>query len=753
MKNLYCILFFLYILKGFSQITMEFELSLFPDTKQYDGTITICNNSGKQLPGGYTFEVVWPALKTMTYGLSIEKSGVNSCDTQLLSTATWDIISNGSCKTIEIGGVYEAPMFLPPRGISSLGDTITLIHSNKSYIPGAENAGSPNSTFYFKKECFISSPKEIQLGEATLLEWGVPTDMFFPDNKKSWAIANAHAHTLFNNLVGKEIITPNHFNATTLNESHCGCEDGLINDPNALNPLSYQAHTVSDGCFQMTPTGWLQIEQFFPEFLNGLSHSNIVTGDYVRSCLLRTYYDMTSLLYWEKVKCYNPIEMITKSKDPYLAEELFGMAFYRGFDFNGIDKIFKTEREKYLLSENIVEELYTTKDVDNGTVIYGMRQRNNAKQLDNNTNVSWAKNSMYYNPNLFKWKGWYNDAIYWTNIEDYLEEIAPLFPNVNLTILKTKLQPVFNENSVNNTIPFSKLGPVIDEIVLNLPAYDGNKGMSVIYNSDMITCNSSAISITSCKELCPGEKGEITINLMGTPPFNYTIIGSNNEEYTGTNILGSPVILEVNDPGKYTVQSFSDAFYSPFINCHFASTIVKNAGTDDVFWNESKMNDHSNCVKDELTLIGTGFGPWTIDYTLNDQVQKQIQFSISPYKLSNSPVSGVYKITQMQAGGCTSPNNSEITVCLPVNVKENRKQSSKIFPNPLQKGDMLRILNSQHITQIKIWNNKRQLVIENSPVKQEEINISTSNLFEGIYFIEIWENDIMQDVQKIIIQN
>ncbi len=703
MKNILSASILLIGLSASSQITMEYELNLFPDTKGYDGKITICNNTGSTLPGGYQMKFQWPAVETIDYGLVIQNKGSESCDTLTLAIEEWETISDNTCSTFEIGGKYNPPMFLPPKGIGENGETIELVHSANSYIPGAENAGSSESEFYFGEDCFIKSPSELHIGEATLLEWGVATDMYFPDNKKSWAIANAHAHTLFNNLVGKEIITPNHFNATTLNESHCGCEDDIIVDPASSNPLTYQAGTVSDGCFQMTPTGWLQIEQFFPELVDGLSHSSIVSGDYVRSCLLRTYYDMTSLLYWEKVKCYNQLELFENSNDPYLAEEMFEMAFYRGFDFSGIEAIFNSKRNLYESSENVVEELYSNGDVDNGAVIYGMRQRNNAKQLDNNLTATWAENSMYYDPGIFNWRGWYNDDISWTDINAYLDEISPLFPRVDFSNVKTKVQTAFNEINSEGTIPFTQLGPVIDAIVLALPAYDGNKGMSVIYNNDISQCTSSSgISISSCSALCPGEKGEITVNLMGTPPFNFEIQGPNNEIYSQTNIPGSPVILEVEDPGKYVVSSFSDAISSPFINCHFAHAYVDNKGTSDADWDLTSLDNEKNCIEGPLNIIGTGPGPWEIYYEKDGITQDPISFSDSPYEVLSEQIPGTYKVTRMIAGGCDSPNNSEVEVCLITSEESILSHNYSIYPNPIVKGNSLIISGQDYISEVLI---------------------------------------------------
>jgi len=714
----------------FGQVTMEFNIQLFTDTKTFDGEITICNSSSESLLGGYSFKALWPTVQSINYGLILSKSGNDNCDSATLSLPEWTSISAGTCKTIEIGGEYLPPFFTPPKAKGTDGKIFSLIHSPNSYIPSAENAGSPTPEFYFDPNCFIPTSKEIHLGEATLLEWGVATDMFIPENKKQWALANAHAHTLFNNLAGKELFSINHFNATALNESHCGCESDIINDPAATNPLSFQGLSMADGCFQVTPTGWLQISQFFPQLTEGLAHSNIISGNYSRSCIIRAYYDMTSLLYWEKAKCFNPIEMFESTNDPYLAEELFGMAFYQGFDEGIYNTIFNTKREVYIQSENAMETMYANQD--GGFPNYGMRQRNNTKQLDNNTNASWAINSMYYDPGVYKWRGWYNDDINWADVETYINEIKLLWSDVNWHALTASTQITFNEINNGNPVPFMQIGPVIDHLVLHLPAYDGNEGMAEIYKTDIDKCPSAGISITTCTTLCPGEEGEITVNLMGTPPFEYVIHGPNGELYQDDNIQGSPVVLNVSDPGIYKIVDFSDANSSPFINCHFSKTEVLNSGTDDVFWDESVLNEEYNCSLGELKLVGTGSGPWTINYEHEGEMQETITFHSSPYVIDENPSHGNYKITRMIAGGCDAPNNSEIKICNTVGTNETIKSLLNIWPNPVSKTLYIDGFSSDEL--ISIYS------LDGKLIKRDHYNhlgIDVSNLKQAIYILQV----------------
>lgn len=736
------VIFYLLSFVGFShlnaQISMEYSLDLFPDTKTYDGTITICNQSSTPLSGGYSFKVLWPSVQTMTYGLDLSRSGDENCDSVTLSTKEWTIIAPGACEVLNIGGEYEAPMFVPTKGVGSDGQLINLVHSSSSYIPGAENGGSVTPEFYFDKSCFIPSPSQLQIGEATLKEWGVKTDMYIPDNKKGWAIANAHAHSLLTNLVGMDIITPNHFNACALNESHCGCEADIIPDPASVNtPLSFQALSVADGCFQFTPTGWLQLEQFFPEMVEGLSHSSIISGNYARSCIMRAYYDMTALLYWEKVRCWDPIGMLQNTNDPYLIESLLGIAFYRGMDEDYFGTVFDSKRAIYLASENVIQDAYDASDIESGALNYGARQRNNAKQLDNNTTASWATNSMYYAPEDFSWRGWYDDEITWSDMQEYFNEIDDMFLSVNWSSISTEVQTVFNSLNGGAPVPFSQLGPVIDKLVLILPAYDGNKGMSVIYNSDILSCNtSSSISISSCSTLCPGEEGEITVNLMGTPPFDYSISGPDGEIYEQTNVEGSPVVLNVNDPGDYTVHHFSDANGAPFINCHFAHTTVHNSGTDDVNWDTTNVDPVDNCVVRTLSLIGTGVGPWTIEYEHDGDHQGEIIFSTSPYEFDDTRPHGTYKITRMVAGGCDSPNNSEVNVCLTVG-KEELEGLTSVYPNPVSKGGTIIIKSEALLEAVSVYDVYGK-IIQNNPLNTgDEVLIPTVRLNSGIYFVKV----------------
>ncbi len=736
-----------------SQITMEFSIDLFPDTKTYDGTITICNQSSAALPGGYSFKVLWPSVQTMTYGLDLSRSGAENCDSVTLTTKEWDAIGVGACEVINIGGEYVAPMFAPPKGVGLDGQIVSLVHSPSSYIPGAENGGSATPEFYFDESCFIPSPSQLQVGEATLKEWGVKTDMYIPENKKGWAIANAHAHSLLTNLVGMDIITPNHFNACALNESHCGCEADIIPDPASMNtPLSYQALSVADGCFQFTPTGWLQLEQFFPEMVDGLSHSSIISGNYARSCIMRAYYDMTALLYWEKVRCWDPIGMLQNTNDPYLIESLLGIAFYRGMDEDYFGTVFDSKRATYLASENVIQDAFDASDIESGALNYGARQRNNAKQLDNNTTASWATNSMYYAPEDFSWRGWYDDDIAWSDMQAYFDEIDDMFLGSDWSSIASEVQIVFNEINGGSPIPFTQLGPVIDKLVLLLPAYDGNKGMSVIYNSDILTCNtSSAISISSCSTLCPGEEGEITVNLMGTPPFDYSISGPNGELYEQNNVQGSPVVLNVNDPGDYTVHHFSDANGAPFINCHFAHTTVHNSGTDDVYWDTTNVDPIDDCVEGVLSLIGTGVGPWTVEYSHNGIDQGEIEFFTSPHEFGPERPDGTYKITRMIAGGCDSPNNSEVEVCLTVGHEELNLESL-IYPNPVAKGSILVIESSEKLEQITIYDNYGRVLGDQKIIDANIANLPTYDFSSGVYFVKVKSANGALNTQPVIVK-
>lgn len=556
------------------QVTMEFRLNTYPDSETYNGKLILCNNSGKSLSGGYEIKCVWPSIESINYGVSFSSFGTESCDSVILKTESWETISNGSCKAIDIGGKYNPPMFLPPKGIGNNIHEVELVHSANSYRPEAVDAGPTSSEFYFNRACFISTANQIKLGEATLYEWGSTVDMFIPDNKKKWALANAHAHTLFTNLVGEEIVSINHYNASALNESRCGCESNIVNDPSATNVLSYQASTVNDGCFQISSNGWAQLNQFYPQMLQGLNSSSIVSGDYSRSCILKAYYDMTALLYWEKANCLKPFDAFKKTNDPYFAEEVLGMAFYKGFDPAVFKTIFNSNREAYIISENIVEDLKKNAEADNLILEYGRRIRNTTKQLDNNTSASWATGSPTHNTAVSNWRGWYNDDIYINDINAYLDEIKPMFTGVNWTDLKNIILNRFNEINLGNPIPFTQIGPIIDEIVLFLPAYDGNKGMSAVYHSDITSCSAAAISMSSCSKLCPEEEGDITVNLMGTPPFNFTL-ATPYGDIVKSNVTKSVVTIKVNGPGDYKVISYNDLIYSPLLNCQFTNITIE----------------------------------------------------------------------------------------------------------------------------------------------------------------------------------
>ena len=102
--------------------------------------------------GGYQMKFHWPAAGTMDFGLVSQDKGLEYCYTVMLAIEECETKSDITYSTFEIGEKHNPPMFLPPKDIRKNGETIELVHSTNYYIPGAVNARSSESEFYFGED-------------------------------------------------------------------------------------------------------------------------------------------------------------------------------------------------------------------------------------------------------------------------------------------------------------------------------------------------------------------------------------------------------------------------------------------------------------------------------------------------------------------------------------------------------------------------------------------------------------------------
>ena len=434
----------------FSQkYSIDFKLTTTPNNGDINGSFVLCNNTGAAMPS--TLKFYWPSVTAFGGPAATISGGYVTFNLQ-----SWELPGANSCKSISVwGGKYSGNFVLPPYGLTPNNDTIKVLVTDPNFMPKSFNA-TPWK-YQFSKDCFIPSPTKMCLGQAMIAEWSGPgnkdlAEVRVPTNRKSWALAAAHTHRLFTNMVGAEITSINYVFAQSMIEGRMGC-DATFQAAGGADKLDYRAISGSGGCFQILFPGWDQLRQYYPDLYDNpnhpLSYANIISdGNFVTASLSKALYDYTSFVYWEKKFCYNPIDFFNKAKDPYVAEEVLAFAYHDGSEGAGntaLKDVFGAQRQTYINEPNVIGKLVPL----NGTpgLPYGERMRNNLIQLGNdwNTPPSLVSNDAKYNwgntaakPTHYQYYGCYDECFSWSEVSSYIDEAARLFWHADVNYVKTE---------------------------------------------------------------------------------------------------------------------------------------------------------------------------------------------------------------------------------------------------------------------------------------------------------------------------
>lgn len=673
-------------LKG--QVTVEFKIK--PGSgNTLNGSVEICNNSGSDLPAGYYMDFYWPNFNIVD--LTSQPGTVVYPGDGLLRmqfNAAWMLPAAGACRSHSVNSTstYDNPFLFPPYGIDSNGDTIEVVVTDPKWIP--KSGQNEPQEFYIAQECFIPSPDQYCLGEARFEEWNRLADVRVPENRKGWALAAAHSHRLFTNMMGCEVTSLNFVMATSMIEGRMGCDANAQPPAGDAHPLTYESHITTDGCLQIRPLGYLQTQDFYPHLFANTPKASITDGDnFITSALTKTLYDYTSFTFWDQYYCYPEVrEFFCNLNDPYGADAIFGYTYHKGWNNTDFQKVFIDNRDAWQNSDNIADMLSTShSDIHGG---YAERVRNNIMRLENNFNVD---PSLNYGTAIDNWDsttyefyGCYNEPFTWQEVADYIDEALRVFITADANRVKTAAQNAFNAIAVGGQVNFQDIGPVIDAIVLNIPVPSANQGMTGKYFSQAETCIKPGIKIHSYDEICPGENAELLIYLMGQPPFSYTIQGPDGTLYSRSGVSISTDVLNVNQPGEYKIISMQDANGELDLKCNTARTEISNAGNASAAWNKSRYDAIDDCYEGELELVLTGNGPWEITYTKNggSDVVINVPAGNNNFTIETPSEGDVYVLKGIVAGGCNSVLNDEINFCQTVQNPCVPPQAEIINSNP-----------------------------------------------------------------------
>ncbi len=289
-----------------------------------------------------------------------------------------------------------------------------------------------------------------------------------PDNRSHWALGIAHAWNYARNIQ-KNTKNPkiSYWMAVPLQESQWACDAGAKWGDNTGWPLGGIPVSIGDdGCFQLegvnNGSAYGALMQYYPQRFRKNEHPNLVGGNnFITSALVKAYYD----LFTERIATYRwgwDIEgAVENTCDPYAFDKLTSSAYNAGiFGFQGAQS-FMTGQENNCYWNGLPATVggYSTQVGDLMAV------------LENNKTYPIST----FTGNASTFDGYYNEAIKWSDVQAYLDEIDDMYWEIDFpTDVTPKAQAAFVKlvGSTEATIDFMDIGPVIDAVIMALPKED-----------------------------------------------------------------------------------------------------------------------------------------------------------------------------------------------------------------------------------------------------------------------------------------
>ena len=682
MKKISLLLFLLLTpLIFFGQITINFcpvsKTQALP--KGFSSTISITNNTGQVLDlANNDFNMDWPSLITLPWPFSDGvQTGINwnfKINLDWPGTLANGATSNVIVSDAKFSGVLQFPVngTFEQDGITY---NVNVNHCNKT-----DAFELYDKSFEFDRECFIYSPtSNMCLGEAASEIWdgeGI-FDAAVPNDRPSWGIGVMVAHRLFTNLTKLDMVSPNFWTATALNESRMTCDPTIVPDVKSHWGINTQANlgtgidNRTDNCFQVLNIGYVQLENNQPDLFAQTNtfgtadfNSVISGGKWETGALAVTYYHYQNIQYWNQIKCLNLLQVDKDAKDPYATEKVLYHAFHDGF--NSGTTLIEDIRGNYtsaINADNMNDVIGTGGTWANLGGGSSQKVANFTSLLDGGDVYPYPTQATDLTTEYY---GCYEESIKWSDILYYLDQVKILYPQLMDIDIQNKIKSVFDGLNGGGDVLFSNLGPVIDEIVIQMGGHDPSSYLATQYSASK-DCpqNPVGVSLRTNDTLCPGESGFLQVWLSGDPNFEVDIKFPDNTIKKYTDITSSPYNIEIDQPGTYEVVYFEDIDEIGDINCNFAKINVESKNGSVVSWDKTNFNPITNCVSGDLIIEKSGDEEVTINYT-KDGIE-QTPFIIGDNEDSKTILTnvdgGTFIMTEISPNSCDVDIKDTIVFC------------------------------------------------------------------------------------------
>ena len=647
--------------------------------KGFSSTISITNNTGVVLDlANNNFNMDWPSLISLPWPFSDGvQTGINwdfKINLDWPGTLAVGATSNVNVNDAKFSGVLQ----FPTSGTFEQDGTtytVTVNHCNKT-----DAFELYDKSFEFDRECFMYSPtSNMCLGEAASEIWdgeGI-FDAAVPQDRPSWGIGVMVAHRLFTNLTKLDMVSPNFWTATALNESRMTCDPTITPDVKSHWGINTQANlgtgidNRTDNCFQVLNIGYVQLENNQPDLFAQTNafgtadfNSVISGGRWETGALAVTYYHYQNIQYWNQIKCLNLLQVDKDANDPYATEKVLYHAFHDGF--NSGTTLIEDIRSNYDAAINatnmndVIGTGGTWANLGGGS---SQKVANFTSLLDGNGAYPYPTQATDLTTEYY---GCYEESIKWSDILYYLDKVKILYPQLMDVDVQNDIKAVFDGLNGGGDVLFSNLGPVIDEIVIQMGGHDPSSYLATQYSASK-DCpqNPVGVSLRTNDTLCPGESGHLQVWLSGDPNFEVHIKFPDNSIRQYTNITSSPYNIEIDQPGTYEVVYFEDVDEIGDINCNFAKINVESKNGSIVGWDKTNLDLTTNCSTGDLIIEKTGDEDVTITYTKDgvEQTPILVKANEDSKTILTNAESGTYIITDISPNNCGTEINDTIIFC------------------------------------------------------------------------------------------
>lgn len=430
-------------------------------------------------PGGsyvnifYNGGGAWQAVVTYTQPMKIDN----------ITNGTYTISGNTITFTPTVVGQNIGTQ-LNGSGDPDPATSYVLVNGTKVPFTGMPVPPPPVlDTYYLNPTTYLPTGR-IKLGQAELANvWGSgPFDVQWPNERKLWAMALAHASQLFKNVTGVQnsYVGPNHYVATAVQESRIGADpaSNTFTYPIGIKyPIIYQPAAQTDGFFQIEGSGggsaFGDLKVLYPNRFGTLDHDAVVGGArFTTSAITAAYYNI--YMYQFLVGAgWKPKDFFSKTLDRQALDRVMALVYNRGAYSDSVSKVFTSQRAYCQSLINMADT--AGKCLPNIPGDYGSLY---VRQVPGfNVSLMLAANT-----GVVGFPGVYTTSLTWNDINAYLDSIAMLYPATDIAKAKAAAQAQFNAMAVGGVIDYTtQFGPVLDKIMLALPVDSPANKLCTVY--------------------------------------------------------------------------------------------------------------------------------------------------------------------------------------------------------------------------------------------------------------------------------